>query len=91
MVPCGCRLSGGLFHMHGAVCEQIGPEHGYPGGFPAAVMVDREGTVWVRTLGGSFLLYRSPGPAQVPTPGIRCRHHHSRFHFRYRRALHFSP
>jgi signal transduction histidine kinase/ligand-binding sensor domain-containing protein len=54
------QASGGLFHMHGPVCEQIGPEHGYPGGFPAAVMVDREGTVWVRTLGGA-LLYMSPG------------------------------
>jgi signal transduction histidine kinase/ligand-binding sensor domain-containing protein len=49
------QASGGLFHMNGPVCEQIGPEHGYPGGFPAAVMVDREGTVWVRTLTGALL------------------------------------
>ncbi len=49
------QASGGLFHMRGPVCEQIGAEHGYPGGFPAAIMVDSEGTVWVRTLGGALL------------------------------------
>ena len=47
--------SAGLFHMRGFSCEQIGPEQGYPGGFPAAVMVDRKGTVWVRTLAGAVL------------------------------------
>jgi signal transduction histidine kinase/ligand-binding sensor domain-containing protein len=47
--------SGGLFHMRGSVCELIGPEHGYPGGFPAAVLVDHKGTVWVRTLAGAIL------------------------------------
>ena len=51
------QASGGLFHMHGAVCDQIGAEHGYPGGFPAALLVDREGTVWVRTLRGGSALY----------------------------------
>ena len=54
------QASGGLFHMRGSTCEQIGAEHGYPGGFPAAILVDREGTVWVRTLEGA-LLYMSPG------------------------------
>jgi signal transduction histidine kinase/ligand-binding sensor domain-containing protein len=49
------QASGGLFHMRGPVCEQVGPEHGYPGGFPAAILVDREGTVWVRTLAGAIL------------------------------------
>jgi len=47
--------SGGLFHLRGAACEQVGVEHGYPGGFPAAILVDRKGTVWVRTLGGELL------------------------------------
>ena len=47
--------SGGLFRMRGPVCEQIGPEHGYPGGFPAAILVDSRGTVWVRTLTGVLL------------------------------------
>ncbi len=54
------QASGGLFHMRGSACEQIGPEHGYPGGFPAAILVDREGTVWVRTLAGALLFLR-PG------------------------------
>jgi signal transduction histidine kinase/ligand-binding sensor domain-containing protein len=47
--------SAGLFHMRGSVCEQVGAEHGYPGGFPAAILVDRKGTVWVRTLAGDLL------------------------------------
>ena len=54
------QAAGGLFHMRGAVCEQIGAEHGYPGGFAAAILVDREGTVWVRTLEGA-LLFMSAG------------------------------
>jgi ligand-binding sensor domain-containing protein len=47
--------SGGFFHMRGAVCEPVGVEQGYPGGFPAAILVDSKGTVWVRTLAGSLL------------------------------------
>jgi signal transduction histidine kinase/ligand-binding sensor domain-containing protein len=57
------QASGGLFHMRGSTCEQIGPEHGYPGGFPAAILVDREGDVWVRTLGGA-LLFLAPGQSK---------------------------
>jgi signal transduction histidine kinase/ligand-binding sensor domain-containing protein len=57
------QASGGLFHMRGSVCEQIGPEHGYPGGFPAAILVDREGNVWVRTLAGA-LLFLAPGQSR---------------------------
>jgi signal transduction histidine kinase/ligand-binding sensor domain-containing protein len=49
------QASGGLFRMHGNVCEEIGEEHGYSGGFPAAILVDRKGTVWVRTLTGALL------------------------------------
>jgi signal transduction histidine kinase/streptogramin lyase len=52
------QASGGLFHMRGPICEEIGQEHGYPGGFPAAILVDREGTVWVRTLTGALLFMR---------------------------------
>jgi signal transduction histidine kinase/ligand-binding sensor domain-containing protein len=54
------QASGGLFRLRGSACEQIGSEHGYPGGFPAAILVDRGGTVWVRTLGGA-VLFMSPG------------------------------
>ncbi len=57
------QASGGLFRMRGPVCEQIGPEHGYPGGFPAAILVDREGYVWVRTLGGA-VLFLAPGQSK---------------------------
>ena len=47
--------SGGFFHMRGSVCEPVGVEQGYPGGFPAAILVDSKGTVWVRTLTGGLL------------------------------------
>ena len=57
------QASGGLFHMRGSVCEQIGLEHGYPGGFPAAILVDREGYVWVRTLDGA-ILFLAPGQSK---------------------------
>ena len=49
------QASGGLFHLHGAVCEKVGVEHGYPGGYPAAILVDHKGTFWVRTHGGAIL------------------------------------
>jgi signal transduction histidine kinase/ligand-binding sensor domain-containing protein len=49
------QTSGGLFRLRGSVCEPIGPEHGYPGGFPAAILVDRDGAIWVRTLSGAVL------------------------------------
>jgi signal transduction histidine kinase/ligand-binding sensor domain-containing protein len=57
------QASGGLFRMRGSVCQQIGPEQGYPGGFPAAIMVDRAGTVWAKTLGG-VLLYMPRGQSR---------------------------
>ena len=47
--------SAGLFRMRESACEQVGAEHGYPGGFPAAILVDSKGTVWVRTLAGDIL------------------------------------
>ena len=47
--------SGGFFRMRGSVCEPVGVEQGYPGGFPAAILVDSKGTVWVRTLTGGLL------------------------------------
>ena len=52
--------SGGLFHLKGFACESIGSEHGYPGGVPAGLFVDRRGTVWVKTWAGS-LFYLRPG------------------------------
>src|ERR1700741_2957459 len=55
--------SGGLFQMRGSVCQQVGVEHGYPGGFPAAILVGRKGTVWVRTLAGDLIFLRR-GPSK---------------------------
>jgi signal transduction histidine kinase/ligand-binding sensor domain-containing protein len=45
----------GFFHLRGSVCEPVGAEQGYPGGFPAAILVDSKGTVWVRTVAGALL------------------------------------
>ena len=50
----------GLFHLEGAVCKKIDAENAYPGRVPAALLVDREGTVWVKTWSGNLLLLR-PG------------------------------
>jgi signal transduction histidine kinase len=52
----------GLYHVRGSTCEQIGIEQGYPGGFPAAILVDHQGTVWVKAPSGA-LLSRSLGEA----------------------------
>src|ERR1700733_1730116 len=57
------QAPGGLFHMKGAACEQMGPPSGYPGGFPAAILVDSASTVWVRTMGGD-LLYMTHGQSR---------------------------
>lgn len=48
----------GLYHLRGFSCEQITPNEGYPGGFPAAVLVDHEGTVWVKAPSGALLFRR---------------------------------
>jgi signal transduction histidine kinase/ligand-binding sensor domain-containing protein len=48
--------SAGLFHLRESVCEQVGPEHGYPGGFPAGILVDHEGNVWVKAASGALLV-----------------------------------
>src|SRR5438132_926366 len=45
----------GLFRLHGSVCEQIGPEQGYPGGFPADILLDSDGTLWVKPSNGPLL------------------------------------
>ncbi len=48
------RLSG-LYHVNGSSCEPIASERGYPGGFPAAIFVDRQGTVWVKAPSGALV------------------------------------
>lgn len=54
----------GLYHLTGGTCAEVGPEGGYPGGSPAAVLVDRKGTLWVRTPSGS-LLFLPPGQSRL--------------------------
>ena len=45
----------GLFHLRGSVCEQAGVKEGYPGGFAAGILMDRSGTLWVKTRSGPLL------------------------------------
>jgi signal transduction histidine kinase/ligand-binding sensor domain-containing protein len=45
----------GLYHLRGSTCDRIGTEDGYPGGFPAAILVDHKGTVWVKAPSGALL------------------------------------
>jgi signal transduction histidine kinase/ligand-binding sensor domain-containing protein len=47
--------AGGLFHLRGLVCEAVGPEQGYPGGFAAGLFQDSNGTLWVKTRKGPLL------------------------------------
>ncbi len=53
----------GLVRLQGTNCEPIGADHGYPGGMPAGILVDRAGTVWVKTWAGK-LLFLKPGSSQ---------------------------
>lgn len=57
------QATAGLFRLRGSTCEQIGAEQKYPGGFPAGVLLDSEGTLWVKTASGP-LLYLPRGQSQ---------------------------
>src|SRR5215471_1695302 len=52
------QATAGLFRLRGSVCEQVGAEQGYPGGFPAAIFLDSEGTLWVKTQTSPVLFLR---------------------------------
>jgi signal transduction histidine kinase/ligand-binding sensor domain-containing protein len=57
----------GLFHVQNAECKPVGRERGYPGGEPAGLMVDREGTVWVKMWSGPLLSLAPGQPSFVPS------------------------
>jgi signal transduction histidine kinase/streptogramin lyase len=48
----------GLYHVRGFSCEQITQAGGYPGGLPAAILVDHQGTVWVKAASGALVFRR---------------------------------
>jgi signal transduction histidine kinase/ligand-binding sensor domain-containing protein len=52
------QATAGLFRMRGSVCEQVGVKQGYPGGFPAGILLDSDGTLWVKTRTGPLLFLR---------------------------------
>jgi signal transduction histidine kinase/ligand-binding sensor domain-containing protein len=72
--------SAGLFHLRRSMCEQIGKQQGYPGGFPASILVDHEGTVWVQASGALLFLPHGQSKFQRtrytadPTPGVTFMH-----------------
>jgi signal transduction histidine kinase/ligand-binding sensor domain-containing protein len=49
------QATAGLFRLRGSACEQIGAEQGYPGGFPAAILLDSQGALWVKTQTGPLV------------------------------------
>jgi len=49
------QAAAGLFRLRGSVCEQIGVEQAYPGGFAAGMFMDSDGTLWVKTRTGPLL------------------------------------
>src|SRR5215470_411873 len=49
------QATSGLFHLSGSVCEQVGLDQGYPGGFPAGLLMDSDGTLWVKPQAGPLL------------------------------------
>ena len=64
------QAKAGLFHLRGTVCEQAGVETGYPGGFPAGLLMDSDGTLWVKTQTGPLLfLPRGQSKFQVSKYG----------------------
>lgn len=64
------QATAGLFHLRGSVCEQVGAEQGYPGGFPAGIMIDSDGTLWVKTRTGP-LLFLPHGQSKFQNSGVR--------------------
>ena len=64
------QAKAGLFRLRGTVCEQVGIEQGYPGGFPAGILMDSDGTLWVKTQTGPLLfLPRGQSKFQVSKYG----------------------
>jgi signal transduction histidine kinase/ligand-binding sensor domain-containing protein len=49
------QASASLSHLKGSVCRQAGKKFGYPGGFAEGLMMDRKGTLWVKTAAGPLL------------------------------------
>lgn len=62
------QATAGLFRLRGSVCEQVGARQGYPGGFPASILMDSGGTLWVKTRTGP-LLYLPRGAAEFRNSG----------------------
>lgn len=63
------QATAGLFHLRGSVCEQVGAEQGYPGGFPAGILMDSDGTLWVKTHSGP-LLFLPHGESKFRNSGV---------------------
>jgi signal transduction histidine kinase/ligand-binding sensor domain-containing protein len=62
------RASAGLARLRGSSCEAIGADRGYPGGLPLALLVDRAGTVWVKSPTGMLVTLPRGHSNFQPTP-----------------------
>lgn len=63
------QATAGLFRLRGNVCEQVGAEQGYPGGFPAGLLLDSDGTLWVKTR-TSALFFLPRGASKFQATGL---------------------
>ena len=63
----------GLYNLRGASCEQITEVDGYPGGFPAAVLVDREEPLGRRRHRGRGFFVERTNPSSSPVIAARAR------------------
>jgi len=52
--------SSGLARLHHGICEPLGPETGYPGGFTRGILLDSSGTLWAKT-SSNELIYHPAG------------------------------
>lgn len=81
MAHCRCREQPGSFIFKGTVGEEVNAKQGYPGGFAAGILVDRQGTVWVKTASGALLFLphgetrlRPTSYVTAPSPGLAYLH-----------------
>jgi signal transduction histidine kinase/ligand-binding sensor domain-containing protein len=64
------QASANLFRLRGSVCEQAGADQGYPGGFAAGILMDSDGTLWIKQRTGPLLyLPRGQSKFQVSQYG----------------------
>ena len=49
--------SSGLAHLHQGICEVLGPESGYPGGFTRGLLLDSSGNLWAKSSSNELIYH----------------------------------